>query len=61
MPQRKNIIQYKMKNNQYIRSDSIPGVLMALPFSFSLAGGKRGSDRIEVGFTTTYPINTYHH
>jgi hypothetical protein len=26
-----------------------------------LLGKRRGRDRIEVGFTTTYGINAYHH
>jgi len=28
---------------------------------YSLMGGRRGRDRMIVGFTTTYAINAYHH
>ena len=34
----------------------VPGVLYVI-----IIGGRRGPDRIVVGFTTTYAIGAYHH
>jgi hypothetical protein len=38
----------------------ILSLVLRMP-NINIGGGRRGRDRMVVGFTTTYAINVYHH
>ena len=64
---RNNILIHNYSNNRNIifcnKNCILLHIFLCICFDFCCIGrrGRRGRDRILVGFTTTYVINAYHH
>jgi hypothetical protein len=47
--------------NYFFRVEFVSLNIELLTLSYNIAGGRRGRDRMVVGFITTYAISAYYH